>query len=54
MKIFGVDVEAEELKAMVTKIAEQWEQMDEYDREWYDDYSEFEEMQLHDILFPEV
>ena len=54
MKIFGVDVEEQEFKVMVAKIAEQWKQMDEYDKEWYDDYSEFEEIQLHNTLFPEV
>ena len=53
VEVFGVDVEVAELAKMKEEVKAKWNEMDEEEKEVYNDYEEFEECELHQALYSE-
>ena len=54
VEVFGVEMYESEYEAVCAVALAKWSEMDDFDREDYDGYEDFEDMYLHSYVWSEV
>ena len=53
VQVFDFEMEQAQYEEWVAELKAEWEAMDEEDREWYDDYEDFEYERMHAECYSE-
>ena len=53
VEVMGMVMEQTKFDALMEKLTQKWETMDEWDKDYYEDFEDFVEMELHSHLYSE-